>query len=1031
MRRINNFITARNGPALQGARVEAVNVGTLALLPMYSLNDPIPANLITHVLTDAEGKFGFYVTNARITLKITYGGVVQYVFDELIFDPNDVGIDLDIPLTPGNMQTYFDEGEPDPGLGAVNDEYTDTLTQRKWKREAGPGWVEQLHGMALPTYADHQKLGELFDPYNGPEKYRQVANAIKRGTCKVVFVGDSFTWGADTNAPNGWTQRIARNLRAMYPSCAFTFLNRGIPGATMGEFNDAGFTPAAAPFLTGPDNVTPATVNDVQDRWTDGVETHAIAWKTVVQNDQPDLVIIGFGYNDINRDNISVNRMRLRWLGASATLNGIVSKPSIVLMAEHPGRLGTPASPTTNNHQAARGVAQLFRGIAAVTQVGLLDMARGYDLVSTGVDPLKTVIKAERWFANWPDSDYWSYQVTTNGATADTITDPGDDTAVLDSAGLHAGAGESLYIRKFQTVGCQFRFNIRRLATGNDIFWVWLGMDDVAALANANDVGNERQLRLAFYNAGGSATLLLMSDEDIVANVATLPPIPTDDSADYFVTVEFHRQRVRVWVKDDPLSGAPRIDVSPVTHGPSYIGFGYKNAVAAPSVKVKNFEMRLEYEAPETKGVHGITDTVIFGRETYTGPGLYEEAATPVGGDGQAHMSDIGYALLFEPAIWSMIRGISLAVDGYAPIAAPNVMTGVAYTVTAGDEGRLIHCTNAAAITITLPTQAQQNLKSGFRGRIQQGGDGVVTLAPGAGDNLVNDGGLFTVKTPNKYATLIYELIGTGGGVNTWAVYTVEKAARARNIQTDNYTIQESDRDRTVYMDHATAKTVTLPTPVAVPLFLGTRFRVQQGGVGVTTIAPGAGDALVSDTGSFKLRNRYATVEIELVGFVAGAYAWALRHGTQKPACRAQLITANQNIAVGAVTPIVLNSLAVLRGETSDWTLNGDGSIQANRDIGLCSVSAGIYWSNAVSTGTNRQMFISQTRAGVDVLQAAQTCPDLTGATKPMNAACLIDILAGDKIYLKAYHNSATTPQVVLANAAAYIITKLEIAAIG
>lgn len=57
-----------------------------------------------------------------------------------------------------------------------------------------------------------------------------------------------------------------------------------------------------------------------------------------------------------------------------------------------------------------------------------------------------------------------------------------------------------------------------------------------------------------------------------------------------------------------------------------------------------------------------------------------------------------------------------------------NAQTGTSYTLTASDNGRQIVVTNAAAITLTVPS----GLPTGFNSLIVQGGAGVITVTAGA-----------------------------------------------------------------------------------------------------------------------------------------------------------------------------------------------------------------------------------------------------------------------------------------------------------
>lgn len=63
-----------------------------------------------------------------------------------------------------------------------------------------------------------------------------------------------------------------------------------------------------------------------------------------------------------------------------------------------------------------------------------------------------------------------------------------------------------------------------------------------------------------------------------------------------------------------------------------------------------------------------------------------------------------------------------------------NLQTGTTYTLVAADTGKVVECTNASAITVTLPADAAV----GFVCSISQGGAGQITLSPAGSATLRN-----------------------------------------------------------------------------------------------------------------------------------------------------------------------------------------------------------------------------------------------------------------------------------------------------
>lgn len=88
-----------------------------------------------------------------------------------------------------------------------------------------------------------------------------------------------------------------------------------------------------------------------------------------------------------------------------------------------------------------------------------------------------------------------------------------------------------------------------------------------------------------------------------------------------------------------------------------------------------------------------------------------------------------------------------------------------AHTLNADDMGQLLVCTNAGAVTYTIPTdKTEPNIKIGNTVTFLQFGTGKVTLAPAAGVTLNAPGGL--LGTLSRYS----EIWATKIDVNSWVV---------------------------------------------------------------------------------------------------------------------------------------------------------------------------------------------------------------------------------------------------------------------
>lgn len=115
------------------------------------------------------------------------------------------------------------------------------------------------------------------------------------------------------------------------------------------------------------------------------------------------------------------------------------------------------------------------------------------------------------------------------------------------------------------------------------------------------------------------------------------------------------------------------------------------------------------------------------------------------------------------------INGV--AFDGSADITIPseqlvgiNDQTGTAYTLVLADAGKDVRCTNAAAITLTVPPNSSVPFPVGTMIPFSQGGAGAVTATAGTGVTINAANGAATTV---QYDARVLEKVGT----DTWRVW--------------------------------------------------------------------------------------------------------------------------------------------------------------------------------------------------------------------------------------------------------------------
>ena len=90
---------------------------------------------------------------------------------------------------------------------------------------------------------------------------------------------------------------------------------------------------------------------------------------------------------------------------------------------------------------------------------------------------------------------------------------------------------------------------------------------------------------------------------------------------------------------------------------------------------------------------------------------------------------------------------------------AMNNQTATSYTLVIGDQGKMVNCDNASAITVTVPPNSSVNFPIGAEVGVTQVGAGQVSVAPGAAVSVTCADA--EVKTRVKYSSALITQTGT------------------------------------------------------------------------------------------------------------------------------------------------------------------------------------------------------------------------------------------------------------------------------
>lgn len=147
-------------------------------------------------------------------------------------------------------------------------------------------------------------------------------------------------------------------------------------------------------------------------------------------------------------------------------------------------------------------------------------------------------------------------------------------------------------------------------------------------------------------------------------------------------------------------------------------------------------------------------------------------AAHPAGDPGDAYLVE-GDLYVWSDSAWENVGTIQ-GPEGPQGLPGPpgtvdpqliNDQVGVAYTLVAADAGKLVTLNNAAAITVTVPQDADAAIPLGSYVDILQGGLGQVTVIAGTGATLQVSG--LTAKARAQYSRVGVQKIAA----SVWSLF--------------------------------------------------------------------------------------------------------------------------------------------------------------------------------------------------------------------------------------------------------------------
>lgn len=251
------------------------------------------------------------------------------------------------------------------------------------------------------TVLDSQ-LGEL----------SRMAQAIASGTLRITFIGDSILEGVSQitfqDSPAGLWMRM---LQEQNPALDIVFSNYSIPGLSPYQLRHPDFVGAAA-NVTGV-SFAMAESSPAERRWPGGTVIGK-SWWDHVKDSKPDLLIFGFGMNDVVQGEWAYNPTTVSNAAFYRELNGRMaqwpSPPSVAaitsMLPTHRSDLDGGAWPRFR--VMVQQDADMVRGICREFNWTCIDANRWWSLAADAKDPV--LMQHEHFLALKDHAASWTVQ---------------------------------------------------------------------------------------------------------------------------------------------------------------------------------------------------------------------------------------------------------------------------------------------------------------------------------------------------------------------------------------------------------------------------------------------------------------------------------------------------------------------------------------------------------------------------------------------------------------------------------------------
>lgn len=512
--------------------------------------------------------------------------------------------------------------------------------------------AQQIYGQGLPALYRSPWEALRSDFRGGNTSVWKTARDA--GTARVAVIGHSIVEGDNQNFLGAsFYNLLRRHMRRAFPDVTLAFENFGISGTKAGDFSTYVST-------TNFSFAAPGATQYRQHWQTITATTASKLWRTYVQDWAPDIVFLAWDLNETVPSTFATNMQAIidnirtgnGWngngtAGSAVVGNASTKRPTIVLVACHTG---------TDTTGVVYQCSQIIRDLAYKNSCPLIDAARVYEILTSGIDPAGSpAVTGEfafKQYATTPsgsgfllDPTYWKSWVGTGFLTSGATVRDLNTGAALEIERYINAVGSTTGITDGSV---QVNVNVN---TAGGIPFVRYRADPTDANYAVNNTGQCYYVEIAtttlslIYRASGGGTTTL--------GTLTLAN-GTGTNTVFTIRVDFNggRHHVEVYAPTGEFQTLDVFDFSYIGPGFSRIGYRGTGGCFFNTATLGNKSQGVILERWDRVPTFGttFTDAQLLGTTND-----FTTNANSYGGNAVNHMTGPGTKIVYEPCIQNLL----------------------------------------------------------------------------------------------------------------------------------------------------------------------------------------------------------------------------------------------------------------------------------------------------------------------------------------------------------------------------------------